>query len=77
MKNLLSSYANAKSVRWVQEEPKNMGAWNFLTQRLYDDLSEWQELKYIGRPESASPAVGSSKISNKQQVDLVKEAFKD
>ncbi len=77
MKNLLSSYTNAKSIRWVQEEPKNMGAWNFLTQRMYDDLSEWQKLKYVGRPESASPAVGSSRISGKQQVDLVKEAFKD
>ncbi len=75
IKNILSSYPNAKTVRWVQEEPKNMGAWNFLAQRLYDDLAEGQKLKYVGRPESASPAVGSSSNSKKQQANLVKGAF--
>ncbi len=73
---LLKSYPNAKTVVWVQEEPKNMGAWNFLAPRLVEDLSEGQKLFYAGRPESASPAVGSAKKSNKQQKNLIEEAFR-
>ncbi len=76
LKEYLSEYKNAKSVVWVQEEPKNMGAWGFLAPRITEDLSEGQKLKYVGRPEGASPAVGSSRFSNQQQKDLVAEAFK-
>ncbi|MHB9012411.1 MAG: multifunctional oxoglutarate decarboxylase/oxoglutarate dehydrogenase thiamine pyrophosphate-binding subunit/dihydrolipoyllysine-residue succinyltransferase subunit, partial [Ignavibacteriaceae bacterium] len=75
LKGILASYQNAKKVTWVQEEPKNMGAWNFLAPRLIEDLAEGQKLNYAGRPESASPAVGSAKKSAKQQMELVAEAF--
>jgi 2-oxoglutarate decarboxylase len=75
-KQVIRSYTNAKEIVWVQEEPKNMGAWNFLYPRLTDDLSEGQKLSYSGRPEGASPAVGSAKISNQQQHDLVANAFR-
>lgn len=75
MKKIFSSYLKAMDVVWVQEEPKNMGAWNFLTLRLIEDLAEGQKLRYAGRSESASPAVGSSKISNQQQKNLIKQAF--
>ncbi len=75
IKEILSGYSNAKDVVWVQEEPKNMGAWNFLASRLMNDLAPGQTLRYVGRPESASPAVGSSKKSTKQQIDLVEAAF--
>jgi 2-oxoglutarate dehydrogenase E1 component len=74
LKNILVSYTNAKKVVWVQEEPMNMGAWNFLVPKLHDIL-QGKELFYAGRPESASPAVGSAKISSQQQVELVNEAF--
>ncbi|HUX60895.1 MAG TPA: multifunctional oxoglutarate decarboxylase/oxoglutarate dehydrogenase thiamine pyrophosphate-binding subunit/dihydrolipoyllysine-residue succinyltransferase subunit [Ignavibacteriaceae bacterium] len=76
IKGILASYKNVKRVTWVQEEPKNMGAWNFLASRLVEDLSEGQKLNYAGRPESASPAVGSAKKAAKQQAELVEEAFK-
>jgi 2-oxoglutarate dehydrogenase E1 component len=75
IKNIAASYPNAKNVIWVQEEPKNMGAWNFLQPRLSEDIPNRQIL-YTGRPESASPAVGSAKISVQQQKELVEEAFK-
>lgn len=60
----------------MQEEPRNMGAWNYIAPKLIDDLAEGQKLSYSGRPESASPAVGSQKISNLQQKELVQGAFK-
>ncbi len=55
---------------WVQEEPQNMGAWQFIISR-YSHLA-WQ---YIGRKISASPAVGYLKIHNQQQAELVAKAF--
>ena len=63
-------------MKWVQEEPKNMGAWNFLSNRLKNDLPKDCEPDYAGRPESASPAVGSYLISMQQQNKLLKDAFK-
>ncbi len=75
VREILSSYSNAKKVVWVQEEPKNMGAWNFLALRIIEDLAEGQKLYYVGRPEGASPAVGSGRKSAKQQKELVEEAF--
>lgn len=73
--DILASYKNAKKVHWVQEEPQNMGAWDFLDSRLLGDLAKGQKLEYIGRPASASPAVGSSRRHAQQQEDLVKKAF--
>ncbi len=75
IKEILSRYSNTEKIIWVQEEPMNMGAWNFLVPRLTGDLSKGQNLYYAGRPESASPAVGSAKISTQQQKDLVEKAF--
>lgn len=76
LKEIFNQYKNAGKVFWVQEEPRNMGAWNFLAERLYNDLAEGQKLHYSGRPEMASPAVGSSRIAAKQQKDLIESAFK-
>jgi 2-oxoglutarate dehydrogenase complex dehydrogenase (E1) component-like enzyme len=75
IKKLLNKYSSMKKLTWVQEEPKNMGAWNFMKDRLENDLPENCELEYVGRSESASPAVGSYKISVQQQKKLVKDAF--
>ena len=75
IRKILAKYSALKKLTWVQEEPKNMGAWNFLNTRLRNDLPEKCELNYAGRPESASPAAGSYKVSVQQQKKLVKEAF--
>ncbi|GAB6281435.1 MAG: multifunctional oxoglutarate decarboxylase/oxoglutarate dehydrogenase thiamine pyrophosphate-binding subunit/dihydrolipoyllysine-residue succinyltransferase subunit [Ignavibacterium sp.] len=75
LENVINSYNNIKKVLWVQEEPKNMGAWNFLHSRLLEIMSNKIKLKYVGRPESASPGVGSARISQQQQEQLIKEAF--
>ncbi|MBX2976012.1 MAG: multifunctional oxoglutarate decarboxylase/oxoglutarate dehydrogenase thiamine pyrophosphate-binding subunit/dihydrolipoyllysine-residue succinyltransferase subunit [Ignavibacteriaceae bacterium] len=72
---LLEKYKSAGKVIWVQEEPRNMGAWSFLSTRLFEDLADGQRLLYAGRSESASPAVGSYRISERQQEGLIKEAF--
>ncbi len=73
---IISTYPNSKKIVWVQEEPKNMGAWSFISQRVFEVTSCQKKILYAGRPEGASPAVGSAKISEQQQKDLVEEAFK-
>lgn len=73
---IISAYPNSKKIVWVQEEPKNMGAWSFISQRVFEVTSCQKKILYAGRPEGASPAVGSAKISEQQQKDLVEEAFK-
>ncbi|MGA0242523.1 MAG: hypothetical protein ACO3K7_06000 [Candidatus Marinamargulisbacteria bacterium] len=66
---LQKKYASAEWV-WAQEEPENMGAWTHVLRHIKS--IDWH---YVGRPESASPAVGSSKIHAKQQTRLVDAAF--
>jgi len=75
IKKIIERYPSVKKVKWVQEEPKNMGAWNFLYHRLRNDIPKNCELDYSGRQESASPAVGSYKLSMQQQKKLVKDSF--
>jgi 2-oxoglutarate dehydrogenase E1 component len=75
VQSLLKNYAKAKDIVWVQEEPQNMGAWNFLRYRLTDALQKNQSLSYAGRPESASPAAGTLKQHKEGQAKLVEEAF--
>lgn len=75
MREVLSSYAKANKVVWLQEEPRNMGAWNFLSHRIMEDLADGQRLYYAGRAESASPAVGSNKLSRQQQDKLIFDGF--
>ncbi|HEV3472672.1 MAG TPA: hypothetical protein VG408_05635, partial [Actinomycetota bacterium] len=72
---ILGRYGNARSLRWVQEEPRNMGAWTFVHHQLADELSGRIELSVASRPESASPATGSQTIHQQEQEELIEEAF--
>jgi len=68
--DLGKKYNNAEFV-WVQEEPKNNGAWTFLLGRLYDKLP----MKVIARKNSASPASGFKKQHLKEQEDILNRSF--
>jgi len=59
----------------VQEEPKNRGAWNFMSDRLQPMLPETAVLNYFGREESASPAVGSKKINDQEEAEIISRAL--
>ena len=54
----LARYSGTRDVVWVQEEPRNQGAWNQIRHRLEGLLIGKQTLSFAGRPSSASPAVG-------------------
>ncbi|MDD5506733.1 MAG: 2-oxoglutarate dehydrogenase E1 component [Bacteroidales bacterium] len=72
IKAITEKYTNAERLLWVQEEPVNMGAWNFIHQRL---LQEGITLKVIARPASGSPATGSPKFHQVQQRKIVTKTF--
>ncbi len=71
----LAPYAAETPIVWVQEEPRNMGAWVFLRMRLGKRLFGKWLLHGVTRPESASPATGSNGAHKLEQARLMDEAF--
>ena len=72
---VIERYANAGVIVWAQEEPENMGAWEFARPLLTDLLGGKLPLRYLGRPRSSSPAEGSSAAHNYSQTALIEQAF--
>jgi 2-oxoglutarate dehydrogenase E1 component len=70
--SILSTYTKATSWAWVQEEPENMGAWQFVRHRFGELIG--QPMTYIGRPAAASPATGFPNIYRQQQNAIADEA---
>jgi 2-oxoglutarate dehydrogenase E1 component len=75
LKELIASYPNLKQVVWVQEEPKNMGAWSVMWRRLPELLPEGAELRYVGRPQRASPSEGYPAAHRSEQERIVLTAL--
>ncbi|HEX4054204.1 MAG TPA: 2-oxoglutarate dehydrogenase E1 component [Tepidisphaeraceae bacterium] len=75
LQSILAKYRNAHEVCWVQEEPKNRGAWVFMSDRLEPMLPETAVLSYFGREESASPAVGSKRVSDQEEAEIISRAL--
>ena len=73
LKEAVAPFANAKKFIWCQEEPRNMGAWSFISPRLAAILHT--HLTYAGRGEAASTAVGALALHKMEQRQLVEEAF--
>ena len=70
-------YPGAELV-WVQDEPRNQGAWPLMAQWLHEDLTELGETRpwrVIARKASASPASGSTKKHALEQAELMERAF--
>ena len=71
----LARYPKAKDIVWCQEEPRNQGAWYQIRHRLQEPFGNKQDVRYTGRPASASPAVGSFSVHIEQQKALVNDAL--
>jgi 2-oxoglutarate dehydrogenase E1 component len=67
---IINKYSKAEYC-WVQEEPANMGAWNYMLSVFCGKLN----LKLFSRKTSASPATGYSKSHPKEQSDIINKAF--
>lgn len=76
---VLKAYPKAKSLVWVQEEPRNMGAATFIMPRIEKLIAALHagksQLEYVGRSRRASPAVGLEKQHLKEQEKIVSAAW--
>ena len=75
----ISRFRNIEELVWCQEEPRNMGSWNFISEPLEETLIEIgapvTRPIYVGRPAAASPATGSMQKHVAEQVKLVDDAL--
>ena len=74
MLEVMRAYPNLEDVAWVQEEPENMGAWEFLRPTL-QAMAGRLPLSVVARPRSSSPAEGSAALHSVIQEDLVKRSL--
>lgn len=74
LSQVIDKYKGFEKCFWVQEEPCNMGAWEFIHPQLQKLISK--EIQYVGRPRSASPAAGSYALHKTQHSDILNALFK-
>ena len=74
LSNILGKYHPSVSVRWVQDEPQNMGAWPFM-QSFFGNEILGRSLTHVCRDASASPATGSNAAHKLEEKELLEMAF--
>ena len=72
---ILKKYPNATELRWLQEEPENMGAWNFIEHNTWRVKEQGYDLRHVARVASGSPATGSKAIHDQEHAELMEEIF--
>jgi len=72
---IVDLYPNVDDVVWAQEEPRNMGAWTYAAPRLRVSTGNQLAVRYVGRPERASPAEGYKSTHDAEQGRIVAEAL--
>jgi len=70
---IVDLYPAIEEVVWAQEEPKNQGAWSFVSPRLRMSTGNALLTRYVGRPDRASPAEGYAEAHKKEQERIVTE----
>ena len=74
----LEHYPATAEAVWAQEEPRNMGARRYMEEQFQPLLApSGRELRYVGRPESASPATGSGHRHQEEQAAIIEEAMSE
>ncbi len=73
VERIVDLYPSVEEVVWAQEEPKNMGAWLYIAPRLRVSTGNAMIVKYVGRPERASPAEGYSSAHKIEQERIVSD----
>ncbi len=73
--SVLSRYPASADRVWAQEEPRNMGAWSFVQERMLHEPGQSRRLRYVGRTSSPSPATGSYARHRAVQEALVARAI--
>jgi 2-oxoglutarate dehydrogenase E1 component len=76
LRKVIESYPALDQVVWVQEEPENYGAFEFVRPHLQAIVSGRYSFSYIARPRNSSPAEGSAARHAQNQALLIAQAFK-
>jgi 2-oxoglutarate dehydrogenase E1 component len=71
----VAGYPRLAGAAWVQEEPRNMGAWSFVRERSSGFLGPNLALRYVGRAASPSPATGNAGVHKRELEQLLADAF--
>jgi 2-oxoglutarate dehydrogenase E1 component len=82
LRDTLDSYPNVEDLVWCQEEPLNMGAYNYAAPRLVATLAETEHhkdksVRYAGRDPSASVAAGSKAMHTAEEEAFLSETFQE
>jgi 2-oxoglutarate dehydrogenase E1 component len=77
IQRIFARYPRARDVRWVQEEPSNMGAWRHLRHRIEEILPEGGTLRAVTRDAAPTPASGYYPMHVEQERRLIEQAFAD
>lgn len=75
MESLFKHYKGFKECVWIQEEPVNMGAYSYIAPLLMEGMPEGVKFRHIARPRSASPAVGSHALHDREHQALLEALF--
>ena len=73
VERIVDLYPSVEEVVWAQEEPKNMGAWTYIAPRLRVSTGNAMIVRYVGRPERASPAEGYKSAHDAEQKRIVSD----
>jgi 2-oxoglutarate dehydrogenase E1 component len=77
VRDVIDGYPNLREILWVQEEPKNMGAWTFIGPLLREISRGEHPVLYVGKPPRPSPAQGSAKFHKQEHAAIVRSAFEN
>ncbi len=75
VREMIEGYPNLREIIWVQEEPKNMGAWTFVEPRLRELTGGEMPISYVGKPARPSPAQGSARFHKEEHAQIIRSAF--
>jgi 2-oxoglutarate dehydrogenase E1 component len=75
--DVIEAYPMVKEIVWAQEEPQNLGARKWSVPRIGDVAPSGVPVRYISRPERASPAEGYPKAHQEQQQRIIDDVFAD
>src|SRR6266852_1162234 len=75
LKKVLANYPHIHEITWVQEEPGNMGAWNYFSPKLSALVGSKMKVNVIARPDRASPASGFIDLFMAEQEHILEEAL--
>ncbi|MDG4657527.1 2-oxoglutarate dehydrogenase E1 component [Ectobacillus antri] len=75
IEEIMKRYPNLTEIVWVQEEPRNMGAWHYLAPTLFE-MADGKKVGYIGRPDRSSPSGGDPYVHKAEQDVIISCALR-